>query len=140
MIDEETVTQTILSHHNGRSFHLTMSDEFNVDGRSFSAGSDHLFEAVEKPDDTNQAIQFYNASQEYVTTKNGSLVLITRAVKTTWIQWSKDNLEPEIRTKNYTSGEPSENSKDKYCGTFSHSFTLLHVFLFLLYRHDPIMG
>jgi hypothetical protein len=105
MIDQDTIPAFIYSHHGHRMLSLVMSDEFNIDNRSFADGDDLLFDAVEKPDDSNQAIQFYNSSREYVTTKNGSLVLTTRAIKTSWVQWSSDKLQPELLTKNYTSGE-----------------------------------
>ena len=42
----------------GKKLSLTMSDEFNDDNRDFSKGKDLLFEAIEKPDNTNEALQF----------------------------------------------------------------------------------
>jgi hypothetical protein len=95
--------ETIKGLHDGRKYKLVMSDEFNREGREFGPGKDPMFEALEKPDDSNQAIQFYNASKEYATTKGGSLTLTTRAVKTSWTEWSKDVLGPVKMTKNYTS-------------------------------------
>eukprot|EP01038_Epipyxis_sp_PR26KG_P013556 gene13556-18192_t len=92
-----------------------MSDEFNEEGRDFSVGKDKLFEAVQKPDFTNEAIQFYNSSKEYVTTKDGMLTLTTRAVKTTWTQWNSNLKQPETLTKNYTSG--MIQSWNKFCFT-----------------------
>ena len=35
-----------------------MSDEFNVENRKFDDGLDPIFDAVQKPDNTNEAIQF----------------------------------------------------------------------------------
>lgn len=100
--------------HDGRSLKLVLSDEFEEEGRSFGASDDKYFHAVEKPDDTNQAIEFYNSSREYVTTKDGSLVLTTRAVKTSWV--GVDGLgKPSIMTKNYTSG--MVQSWNKFCFT-----------------------
>jgi len=116
MIDHATERIHIQSYHDSsRVLELVMSDEFNEEGRSFGYGKDSKFEAIEKPDDTNQAIQFYNSSTDYVTTRNGSLVLVTKAVKTSWIQWRDDHLEPEIMTKNYTSG--MIQSWNKFCFT-----------------------
>jgi hypothetical protein len=37
---------------------LVVSDEFESDNRRFDKANDRLFEAVEKPDNTNEAIQF----------------------------------------------------------------------------------
>ena len=64
-----------------------------------------MYQAIEKPDYTNQAIQYYNSSKSYVTTKGGSLVLITKPVKTTFVQANMDSGRPETVTKNYTSGK-----------------------------------
>jgi hypothetical protein len=51
--------RTTISLLDGSSLlQLVMSDEFNIDGRIFSKGQDSLFEAVEKPDNSNEAIQF----------------------------------------------------------------------------------
>ena len=88
-----------------------MSDEFNVDGRAFATGKDKLFEAMEKPDNTNEALQFYNSSMEYVTTREGNLVITTRAVKTSFIDYD-DNGGFVTRTKNYTSGTLLSYKKD----------------------------
>jgi hypothetical protein len=42
----------------GRTMTLRMSDEFGTNDRSFSKGDDPHFEAIHKPDYTNEAIQF----------------------------------------------------------------------------------
>jgi hypothetical protein len=39
-------------------YNLTMSDEFNSNGRSFQKGMDPIFESIEKPDSTNKALQY----------------------------------------------------------------------------------
>ena len=49
---------TYVRKFDGKVLDLVMSDEFNVDGRSFAPGEDDVFEAVERPDDTNQALEF----------------------------------------------------------------------------------
>lgn len=117
MIDDATRTEfrTIERLYDGRELTLVMSDEFNTDGRSFSKGSDPLFEAIEKPDDTNEAIQFYNSSTDYVTTEDGMLTITTRAVKTSYLQWDHNHLRPERLTKNYTSG--MVQTWNKFCFT-----------------------
>ena len=106
---------TLRRFKDGKELRLVMSDEFETDGRSFGKGADKLFEAIEKPDDTNQAIQFYNSSTDYVTTRGGSLVLSTKAVKTSWLQWDSDSLTPNKGTKNYTSG--MVQTWNKFCFT-----------------------
>jgi beta-glucan synthesis-associated protein KRE6 len=37
-----------------------MSDEFNVPGRSFKPGEDHLWTSIEKPDGVNGALEYYS--------------------------------------------------------------------------------
>jgi len=61
-IDSDTPTELRITTrlHDGSSMQLVMSDEFNTNGRRFEKGQDSLFEAVEKPDNSNQAIQFCN--------------------------------------------------------------------------------
>jgi hypothetical protein len=104
LIDPLTNVTEIFSHKDGRAMSLVMSDEFDEEGRSFMSGHDDNFEAIEKPDDSNQAIQYYNSSTEYVTTRNGSLTIITRAVKTSWVEWDGGQFKNVLRVKNYTSG------------------------------------
>jgi len=48
-----------------------------------------------------------NASRDYVTTADGSLVITTRAKKTSWTEWDAGSLKPVTGTKNYTSGAVS---------------------------------
>ncbi len=57
-IDTPLDVRTIYRYHDKKELKLVMSDEFNTDGRRFNAGNDKIFEAVEKPDHTNEAIQF----------------------------------------------------------------------------------
>lgn len=49
---------TTVRKFDGKVLQLVMSDEFNVDGRSFEKGQDDVFEAVTKPDEANEAMQF----------------------------------------------------------------------------------
>ena len=113
-IDSATPVTSLRRYKDGKELRLVMSDEFETPGRSFRRGADKLFEAIEKPDDTNQAIQFYNSSTDYVTTRAGSLVISTKAVKTSWLQWG-EGLAPSKGTKNYTSG--MVQTWNKFCFT-----------------------
>ena len=118
-IDPDTKTDDLVSkrRNDGKDLVLAFSDEFNTPGRSFAAGDDPHFSALQKPDDTNMAIQFYNSSKEYVTTENGNLVIRTKAVKTSWVEWEDSptfNGSKEL-TKNYTSG--MLQSWNKFCFT-----------------------
>ncbi|KAE8984152.1 hypothetical protein PR003_g23319 [Phytophthora rubi] len=46
----------------GETWTLTMSDEFNTEGRSFEAGDDHLWTALEKADGVNSALEVYSVN------------------------------------------------------------------------------
>jgi beta-glucanase (GH16 family) len=114
-IDPETLDLTTTRRRDGAVLDLVMSDEFSLEDRSFAKGDDDVFEAQERPDDVNMGIEFYKSSKEYVTTKNGNLVINTEAVKTSYISWDSTNLKPEKLTKNYTSG--MVQTWNKFCFT-----------------------
>ena len=103
LVDPETTRRNVISNLNGKIYKLVMSDEFTTDNRKFGVGDDPVFEALQRPDNSNQALQFYNSSSDYVTTRNGSLIITTKAVKTSWEE--VDGSGVLVRhTKNYTSG------------------------------------
>jgi beta-glucanase (GH16 family) len=112
-IDPETIELTTQRRRDGALLDLVMSDEFSVEGRSFVKGDDDVFEAQHRPDDVNDAIEFYNSSTEYVTTKNGNLIIKTRATKSSYVK--DQNSLPEKLTKNYTSG--MIQTWNKFCFT-----------------------
>ena len=117
-IDEDTPSSSrrLRSLHSGKVFELVMSDEFNQQGRSFEPGSDNTWTSLTKPGDSDDGeFQFYNGSTEYVTTKNGSLVLITKPTKTTWVDFNEAIYDGQETTLNYTSGMLM--SWDKFCFT-----------------------
>ncbi|KAJ1426235.1 beta-glucan synthesis-associated protein-domain-containing protein [Ochromonadaceae sp. CCMP2298] len=117
LVDKSTDEEfrNTIRRRDGKQLHLVMSDEFLEEGRSFEKGRDTLFEAVSKPDNTNDALQFYNSSTDYVTTSQGHLEITSRAVKTSWVEWDTYNLQPVKLTKNYTSA--MVQSWDKFCFT-----------------------
>ncbi|GMF26269.1 unnamed protein product [Phytophthora lilii] len=57
--DTPSSAQTYTSSR-GDAWTLTMSDEFNNAGRSFDAGDDHLWTALEKADGVNSALEVYS--------------------------------------------------------------------------------
>jgi beta-glucanase (GH16 family) len=57
-VDTPEDARTITSSRGG-TWDLVMSDEFNVAGRNFSAGNDHLWTAIEMPDGVNAALEYY---------------------------------------------------------------------------------
>ena len=50
-----------------------MSDEFEMDGRNFSAGNDHLWTALDIPDGVNKAMGYYSPDNTY--TEDGTFVI-----------------------------------------------------------------
>ncbi|KAF0693349.1 Aste57867_15681 [Aphanomyces stellatus] len=64
----------------GQTWDLVMSDEFEIDGRSFKAGKDHLWTALDIPDGVNAALELYNSSNVY--TKGGKLINKVEALET----------------------------------------------------------
>ncbi|CAK4068700.1 unnamed protein product [Aphanomyces euteiches] len=56
----------------GETWELVMSDEFEIDGRTFEPGKDHLWTALDLPDGVNAAIEYYNMTNVY--TKGGKLM------------------------------------------------------------------
>lgn len=129
-IDEDTKqdVHTIVRHHDGKVLNLVMSDEFNTGGRGFLPGEDNVWEAITAPDYTNAAIEFYNGTKEYVTTRDGNLVLTVRAEKTYWEEWNATSSTFIKNQMNYTSGKINRLSSF----TLSY-YTLLHYLSFIAY-------
>lgn len=130
-IDPITTVKTINRFKDNKQLKLVMSDEFELEGRSFEKGADKFFESITKPDYTNNAMQFCkfdskkvfknnnfltdNSSRHYVTTKEGSLIIRTTAEKTAWDEWDDQTERMVTRTRNYTSG--MIQSWNKFCFT-----------------------
>ncbi|OWZ18900.1 Beta-glucan synthesis-associated protein [Phytophthora megakarya] len=51
-----------LTSSRGETWKLVMSDEFNVPGRNFSPGVDHMWTALEMPDGVNAALEYYSVN------------------------------------------------------------------------------
>ena len=88
-VDPDTVEEDkkLKSFVDGRELELIMSDEFNVDGRSFRDGHDPIWTALDHSDDDMSSsgggsLQFYNST--HATTHNGTLDLYTSAESTKW--------------------------------------------------------
>jgi beta-glucanase (GH16 family) len=60
-VDTPSSAQTYTSSR-GDPWTLTMSDEFNTEGRSFEAGDDHLWTALELADGVNSALEVYSTN------------------------------------------------------------------------------
>ena len=78
-------------------------------------GKDPIWEAINAPDYTNAALQFYNSSKDYVTTGDGYMLITTRAEKTEWEMWNSTSNSYYTESKNYTSG--MVQSWNKFCFT-----------------------
>lgn len=63
-VDPATIPTQLRRFQDQKMLHLVMSDEFRESGRSFGPGSDHLFEASEMPDYSNESIQYCKCTLE----------------------------------------------------------------------------
>jgi hypothetical protein len=117
IIDQSTPDEhrSLIRRHDNLKLNLVMSDEYEEEGRRFDGNRDNIFSSLHRPDDSNQALQFYNSNTSYVTTKRGQLRIIAKAVKQEWTEWDKSTLRMEHRVKNYTSG--MVQSWNKFCFT-----------------------
>lgn len=112
-----------------------MSDEFNVEGRTFADGDDRLWTALDKPDnDANAAgggsLHFYNSSA--VRTSNGMLEINTYKERTAWNHYDKINKKWKNVKTNFTSG--MVQSWNKFC------FTGGIVEVDIIFPGDPAIG
>mmetsp|Transcript_24409 Transcript_24409/g.38475 ORF Transcript_24409/g.38475 Transcript_24409/m.38475 type:complete len:562 (-) Transcript_24409:328-2013(-) len=99
---------------NVAEYKLVMSDEFEESGREFdSTANDPMWTAISKPDDTNQAAQFYDPG--HVSTVDGKLQILTTPDKVKWKQWDWSVAGFNEFSKNYTSGMVM--SWNKFCFT-----------------------
>jgi beta-glucanase (GH16 family) len=95
-----------------------MSDEFNVDNRTFGDGDDPMWTALDKPDDDSSSVgggsqQFYNSSA--VTTENGFLKISSYLEKTSWNRFNHIKKRWKKEQKNFTSG--MVQGWNKFCFT-----------------------
>jgi hypothetical protein len=58
LIDQSTEKFFYSRKHDGKRLSLVMSDEFTSNQRGFGRGEDRFFEAINRPDTTNEALQF----------------------------------------------------------------------------------
>lgn len=101
MIDPDTNEVKTLRGRDKKELTLVMSDEFNMNDRSFLKGDDSLFTAIHQPGLTNEEIQFYD--QSYVSTRDGFLILKTTAERSSWTEFDEGLQQDKVMTRNYTS-------------------------------------
>ncbi len=120
-IDEDTPLhlRTTSSLVDGSTYHLVMSDEFNVPHRSFADGHDPTWTAIDKSDDDYSAsgggsLHFYNSST-VTTTHDGMLTISSVLEPTSWTHYDALKKEYKQETKHFKSG--MVQSWDKFCFT-----------------------
>ena len=96
-----------------RQYHLIMSDEFNIDGRSFADGHDPKWTALDKNDYTNGALHYY--SPDNVKTVDGDLLIKTEAKHTDFVGFDNEEFKNKVSTKNFKSG--MLQTWNKFCFT-----------------------
>ncbi|CAM9159554.1 unnamed protein product, partial [Scytosiphon promiscuus] len=119
-IDPDTPEEfkTIRSLSDGLEYELVMSDEFEVNGRSFDDGHDPMWTSTTHSDDaqTSNGLgsqHYYNAS--YGTTTKGNLNITTTDESTTWRGYNPYKREYETLSKSYRSS--MLNTWNKFCFT-----------------------
>ncbi|KAF0698900.1 Aste57867_10500 [Aphanomyces stellatus] len=113
-VDVDTPAAARTKHSSrGDLWTLVMSDEFNVDGRTFKAGDDPIWVALDLPDGVNAAVEMYNSSNVY--TQGGSLVnkVDEGSVNATYYNQWLEVPGYETRTMYYTAG--MVQSWNKFC-------------------------
>ena len=120
-IDEDTPhhLRTTTSLVDGSTYHLIMSDEFNVPHRSFADGDDPTWTALDKSDDDYSAsgggsLHFYNSST-VTTTPDGMLTISSVLEPTSWTHYDTLKKVYKQETKHFKSG--MVQSWDKFCFT-----------------------
>lgn len=108
------------SYTDKQEYDLVMSDEFNRDGRTFEDGHDPMWTGIEISDDDQTAagrksLQYYNSSKNYITTKDGNLVITTTTEDTTWKGYNPFAKKYETMKKTFRSG--MMQSWNKFCFT-----------------------
>jgi beta-glucanase (GH16 family) len=112
-----------------------MSDEFNVENRTFTDGHDPVWTALDKSDDDASSagggsMQFYNSTE--ITTENGFLKISTHLGKTEWNHYDHVKKQWKHVVTNFTSG--MMQSWNKFC------FTGGIVEVDVIFPGDPYIG
>jgi beta-glucan synthesis-associated protein KRE6 len=115
-VDTPVSKRSTTRFHDGANLTLVMSDEYEVNGRSFGPGEDAFFEAIDQPgQETSKELQYYNSSTEFVTTRDGYLVIVTKRQQTTTSTFDYESYSTISQTYDYTSA--LIQSWNKFCFT-----------------------
>jgi len=90
-----------------------MSDEFNIDGRTFQDGTDPKWTALDKNDYTNDALHYY--SPDNAKTVNGDLVIETEAKTSRFVGFNDTSGKNEVYEKHFKSA--MMQTWNKFCFT-----------------------
>jgi len=120
-IDEDTPSKlhTTKSLVDGSTYHLIMSDEFNIPNRTFTDGHDPTWTALDKSDDDYSAsgggsLHFYNSSTVR-TTPDGMLTISSIIDETSWTYHDEIEKTTTLEKKHFKSG--MIQSWNKFCFT-----------------------
>ncbi|RHY56628.1 hypothetical protein DYB38_010006 [Aphanomyces astaci] len=97
----------------GETWDLVMSDEFEIDGRSFVPGQDHMWTALDIPDGVNAAIGLYNSSNVY--TLNGKLINRVDEMQTNVTYFNQWLEVPDFETSTLHYSAGMMQSWNKFC-------------------------
>ncbi|OQR87147.1 beta-glucan synthesis-associated protein, partial [Achlya hypogyna] len=97
----------------GGTWTLVMSDEFEVEGRNFTAGEDPVWTALDIPDGVNRAWEIYTPENVY--TKDGNLVIRVDEGPQEVSYWNNWAAKPAYETKTMWYKAAMVQSWNKFC-------------------------
>ncbi|CAN0308956.1 unnamed protein product [Ascophyllum nodosum] len=121
-IDPDTAEENwaTTSLYDGSDYELIMSDEFELDGRTFADGHDPMWTSATHSDDAQTSSglgsqHFYNASYGTTSKGAGCMNITTTDEKTEWRGYNPFTRKYETLSKNFRSS--MINSWNKFCFT-----------------------
>ena len=108
-----TFQPTTLKDVKQSKYHLVMSDEFTLEGRSFADGHDPKWTALDKNDYTNNALHYY--SPDNVRTENGDLIIKSEAKHVNFVGFNNTIGKDQMDSKNFKSA--MLQTWNKFCFT-----------------------
>ncbi|EQC30509.1 hypothetical protein SDRG_11826 [Saprolegnia diclina VS20] len=113
-VDVETPDEFhTMTSSRGDPWDLVMSDEFNLAGRNFTAGHDHLWVALDIPDGVNRAVGVY--TPENALTVNGTFQIRVDATETNVTYYNVWSDAPSWTTKTMYYRAAMMQTWNKFC-------------------------
>ncbi|KDO22219.1 hypothetical protein SPRG_12304 [Saprolegnia parasitica CBS 223.65] len=113
-VDVETPVEFhTMTSSRGDPWDLIMSDEFNLDGRNFTAGHDHLWVALDIPDGVNSAVGIY--TPENALTLDGTFQIRVDATETNVTYYNVWSDAPSWTTKTMYYRAAMVQTWNKFC-------------------------